>query len=210
MAIPFWNPTVRRSGMAATLTMVLLLSLLVPLRAAASTEILICRFVLGFQDIHDQVPQLVGECLNNELYDANGAVQNTTNGMMVWRKSDNFTAFTDGYRSWVNGPYGIQQRLNSERFAWERDPETPATPPLDSSYMESVVLVRANERDMFIVRKNGQGWVIEKGEGCLSLVGSAGGTVLVYSPGSFGAAGSKIIPPQGDECPISNAALIGL
>lgn len=39
--------------------------------------------------------------------------------MLVWRKADNFTAFTDGFRSWVNGPRGPQQRLNSERFSWE-------------------------------------------------------------------------------------------
>jgi glucose/arabinose dehydrogenase len=25
----------------------------------------------------------------------------------VWRKADNFTAFTDGVRSWINGPFGI-------------------------------------------------------------------------------------------------------
>src|SRR5262249_21138217 len=32
---------------------------------------------------------------------------------------DNFTAFTDGARTWVNGPFGLQQRLNTERFDWE-------------------------------------------------------------------------------------------
>ena len=42
---------------------------------------------------------------------------------MVWRKADNFTAFTDGYRTWVNGPDGLQQRLNSQRFAWEANPD---------------------------------------------------------------------------------------
>lgn len=40
---------------------------------------------------------------------------------MVWRKQDNRTAFTDGYRTWINGPNGLQQRLNTERFAWEHD-----------------------------------------------------------------------------------------
>ena len=38
---------------------------------------------------------------------------------MVWRKLDNFTAFTDGYRTWVNGPFGVQMRLNTEQFPWE-------------------------------------------------------------------------------------------
>ena len=40
-------------------------------------------------------------------------------GLLVWRKADNLTAFTDGYWTWVNGPRGLQRRLNSERFDWE-------------------------------------------------------------------------------------------
>ncbi len=39
----------------------------------------------------------------------------------MWRKADNWTAFTDGYRTWINGPNGLEQRLNSERFPWEPD-----------------------------------------------------------------------------------------
>jgi hypothetical protein len=38
---------------------------------------------------------------------------------LVWRAFDNWTAFTDGYRTWVNGPLGVQQRLNTECFSWE-------------------------------------------------------------------------------------------
>jgi hypothetical protein len=40
---------------------------------------------------------------------------------MVWRKADSWTAFTDGYRTWINGPFGLQQRLNTQRFPWESD-----------------------------------------------------------------------------------------
>ena len=36
-----------------------------------------------------------------------------------WRKADNRTAFTDGYRTWINGPNGLVDRLNSARFPWE-------------------------------------------------------------------------------------------
>ncbi|HUX86747.1 MAG TPA: hypothetical protein VMW65_07070, partial [Chloroflexota bacterium] len=61
---------------------------------------------------------------------ANGdGLQMTTRGMLVWRKADNFTAFTDGYRTWVNGPYGFQQRLNRERFCWEGDAQAFPTVP---------------------------------------------------------------------------------
>jgi hypothetical protein len=81
-----------------------------------------CGFALGFKALRDQVPGVVGACLENEHHNPeNGdGLQRTTGGLLVWRKADNFTAFTDGYRSWVAGPYGLQQRLNTERFAWER------------------------------------------------------------------------------------------
>ncbi len=82
-----------------------------------------CQFVLGFKTIRDLIGhETVGECLENEHHGANGdALQKTTGGQLVWRKADNFTAFTDGYRSWISGPNGLVQRLNSERFPWEAD-----------------------------------------------------------------------------------------
>jgi hypothetical protein len=52
-------------------------------------------------------------------------LQSTTRGLMVWRKSDNWTAFTDGFRTWINGPSGVQERLNTQRFPWEHDGVQP-------------------------------------------------------------------------------------
>ena len=46
-------------------------------------------------------------------------MQLTTKGLLVWRKSDNFTAFTNGSQTWVNGPLGLQQRADNQRFRWE-------------------------------------------------------------------------------------------
>jgi len=63
----------------------------------------------------------VGLPLQSEQHATNGdAVQVTTNGLLAWRKADNFTAFTDGFTTWGNGPLGLQQRLNTQRFDWER------------------------------------------------------------------------------------------
>lgn len=83
-----------------------------------------CRFVLGFATLAALIPQQVGQCVEDEGHNpANGdALQRTTTGLLVWRKADNWTAFTDGYRTWVNGPAGLQQRLNSQRFSWEANP----------------------------------------------------------------------------------------
>lgn len=90
------------------------------LSAPATTP---CRFVLGFRALHDLVPTQVGRCLDNEQHVANGdGVQHTTTGLLVWRAADNWTAFTDGDHTWVNGPTGVQERLNTQRFVWGANP----------------------------------------------------------------------------------------
>ena len=50
---------------------------------------------------------------------------------LVWRKADNWTAFTDGYRTWINGPSGLQVRLNTEHF------EAPAVDVLKNTEYQS-------------------------------------------------------------------------
>ena len=84
-----------------------------------------CRYVLGFATLHDLIPDTVGDCLVDEHHRAESGdgLQETARGLLVWRKADNETAFTDGYRTWVNGPFGLQERLNTQRFAWEANPE---------------------------------------------------------------------------------------
>src|SRR2546425_9627105 len=117
------------------LLLVLVLAAL-PAPAAAQPA---CAFKLGFKAITDQIPETVGGCLEDEHFNtANGnAEQRTTahhgrGGLLVWRKADNWTAFTDGYWTWINGPFGLQQRLNTQRFPWEAGvmPAAPAPPPL--------------------------------------------------------------------------------
>ena len=103
-----------------------------------------CQFVLGFKAVHDAIPAIVGECLDNQGFAPNGdSQQHTTNGLLAWRKADNWTAFTDGYRTWLIGPNGLQQRLNSERFPWEGDyhpsPSVPASAPDPVQFVGSLV-----------------------------------------------------------------------
>ena len=88
---------------------------------AQGTSTAECEFVLGFATIKSLIPSTVGDCLENVWYNPeNGdALQQTTGGLLVWRKADNFTAFTDGWQSWVNGLYGLKRRLNDERYPWE-------------------------------------------------------------------------------------------
>ncbi len=107
----------------------LLLALLAPaLGIASTTSAANCQFVLGFKVLHDLIPQIVGNCLEDEHHNPfNGdGFQATANGLLVWRKADDFTAFTNGSRTWINGPFGLQTRLNTERFSFETDSLLPA------------------------------------------------------------------------------------
>ena len=91
-------------------------------RAAAAAD---CKFVLGFKTLQAMIPETVGACLENEQHQPGQGVtlQRTKNGLLVWQKATNHTAFTDGYRTWVLGPLGLQKRLNTEQLDWERDAE---------------------------------------------------------------------------------------
>ncbi|MCY3799959.1 MAG: ABC transporter substrate-binding protein [Chloroflexi bacterium] len=100
-----------------------LLVLLAAPTAAASD----CEFVLGFAMLKSLVdaaegPDRVGACVDNEHFhpDAGESLQETTGGQLIWRKADNWTAFTDGNRTWINGPLGLQSRPNTELLDWER------------------------------------------------------------------------------------------
>ena len=91
-----------------------------------------CRFVQGFAALREQVGvATAGACTEDERHAPNGnAEQRTTTGLFVWRKADNWTAFTDGFRTWIAGPTGLVQRLNTQRFAWEADSGAPGTTPV--------------------------------------------------------------------------------
>ena len=118
--------------MRQRLTALIVAGVLTLLALPSATTAAECQFILGFATLKALIdaaegPDKVGDCLENQRFNPeNGdALQQTTGGLLVWRKADNWTAFTDGYRTWINGPYGLQARLNTETFDWEG----PATPP---------------------------------------------------------------------------------
>ncbi len=115
-----------------------------PAAAAPVAQPTTCQFVLGFATLHRLIPNIVGNCVTDETHGSNGdGLQRTVNGLMVWRKADNFTAFTDGFRTWVNGPSGIQMRLNTQRFDFEKNAKVSMTrvinftPPTSASQQVS-------------------------------------------------------------------------
>jgi hypothetical protein len=120
----------RRHAMQLAIGLAFFLALFAP--AAANARAASCQFVLGFAALHDQIPGTVGACTGDEQHNGeNGdALQQTASGLLVWRKADNWTAFTNGYQTWINGPPGLRQRLNEQRFWWEFNPgHLPVVPP---------------------------------------------------------------------------------
>jgi hypothetical protein len=81
-----------------------------------------CSFNLGFKALHDLMPDIIGECLEDEYHnpDNGDGLQRTATGLLVWRKADNWTAFTDGTTTWLHGPCGLQSRSNQgPPYPWE-------------------------------------------------------------------------------------------
>ncbi len=88
-----------------------------------------CQFVLGIATLYDMIPDITGRCVDDKghnLENGDGLRHTVTpqggTDLLVWRNADNWTAFTDGYHTWVNGPGGLEYRLNSQRFAWKANP----------------------------------------------------------------------------------------
>lgn len=98
-------------------------------------------FKLGFLALAQQIPAVVGQPVENEHFNlSNGnSEQHTTKGLMAWRKADNWTAFTDGSSTWINGPSGVQSRLNTERFPWEANtgPQQAVSRVISKAAMEA-------------------------------------------------------------------------
>ena len=168
--------------------------------AARAQDAPSCQFVLGFAAMQAMLPDIVGHCVDDEQHNpASGdALQHTTGGLLVWRKADNWTAFTDGYRTWIDGPHGLAQRLNSERFPWEADangwplvtasspaansdgqpPTTTGSPARASYHLCGPDAQTARAIEQFIGGRNASSTLIGSSDGCADLTvavsGSAG------------------------------------
>jgi hypothetical protein len=147
-----------------------------------------CQFVLGFQALHDQIPAIVGSCVTNEEHAENGdGLQRTGNGLLVWRRADNYTAFTDGYRTWVSGPFGLQERPNSERFDWEKSASVASTQVI--AFQPPQTASRSVTGDCFsssLAATRPDAWRCISGneilDPCFSLPGSSSAVVCVRDP----------------------------
>jgi hypothetical protein len=135
---PVREARVRRSVIIASLLAVTIGPMLLAQPPTAQAQVA-CDFTLGFRTLRDMIVaqhgDIVGSCRENEWHNAqNGdGLQQTTGGLMVWRKADNWTAFTNGSITWINGPFGLAVRPNAgPLFSWESPGPVPAPPAASS------------------------------------------------------------------------------
>lgn len=127
----------------------------------------VLQFKLGFKSLADQMPDLVGQPVEAEHHGANGdSLQQTTKGLMVWRKADNWTAFTNGAFTWVNGPYGVQSRENGARFPWEAQ-----VAPSPAGFPEIPIWDRRSVATAYIVPGDGDTIYLWTGQPVAYLLG---------------------------------------
>lgn len=84
-----------------------------------------CTFLGGFAAIRSIIPDRVGDCLEDQHeHPITGDIlQTTAGGTLVQRRSDGWTGFNDGFRTWVERPTMLSKRLSLQRFIWEPNPD---------------------------------------------------------------------------------------
>ena len=117
-----------RSGLLAAA--LLCQSAFAPAAPAAHAQDAPCEIGGGFAALRAMMgTQDTGFCVEHPWTDDKGNTNQRTNiGLFVWRPADNWTGFTDGFRTWISGPTGVFVRPNYERFPWESDAGGSGTP----------------------------------------------------------------------------------
>ena len=72
----------------------------------------ICVFTPPFEALRQQIPAIVGGCLENERVDltTGDAQQRTGGGLLMRRGAVNWVAFTNGLTTWLISPDGLASR----------------------------------------------------------------------------------------------------
>ena len=117
-----------------------------------------CHFALGFKELRDLIPDVVGDCVENEQHDSSAGVttQRTSRGVMTWNKSDNLTTFTDDSHTWIIGLDGLLQRDETPHTGLlDVVEETLAAPEAFGGLRASPLAVPAGGSPLWAVHSNG-------------------------------------------------------
>jgi hypothetical protein len=94
-----------------------------------------CEFIGGFKEIHDQIPDIIGDCINNEYHNStnNDGFQDTISGgrrgHLFWNSGENTTSFTDGTNTWFLDQEGNISISNPEPETIEQNVAPVAVTP---------------------------------------------------------------------------------
>ncbi|MBV8083975.1 MAG: hypothetical protein JO247_04080, partial [Chloroflexi bacterium] len=79
-----------------------------------------CQFQFGLEEMAALLPDQVGSCIANKMFDASrDAMQETSHGLLSWSKTTNVVEFTNGEQTWVNSKYGLILRDGTVSYPWE-------------------------------------------------------------------------------------------
>ena len=80
-----------------------------------------CQYILGFKALHDQIVGHRRPLRNQRILERDRRLESDHPGRPDGlRKADNWTAFTNGSMTWLNGPCGVQMRPHAGPFfSWE-------------------------------------------------------------------------------------------
>jgi uncharacterized protein DUF6782 len=112
------------------LSAVVALCIAIVLQPASSAAQVACTFTPSFETLRQQIPAIVGGCLENERVDpVSGAAQQRTGGGLLMRANGGaWVAFTNGLTTWLIGPSGVVSRPAGDHFEWEPVAAPPPVP----------------------------------------------------------------------------------
>ena len=145
-------------SMAAALLLALALAQGQTVLASQHSDDSDCHFALGFKELRDLIPDVVGDCVENEQHDSSAGVtiQRTSRGVMTWNKSDNLTTFTDDSHTWIIGLDGLLQRDETPHTGLlDVVEETLAAPEAFGGLRASPLAVPVGGSPLWAVHSNG-------------------------------------------------------
>jgi hypothetical protein len=121
--------------------------------STTSARVFTCQSGSEFAQLREQIADVLGACTSDVLPNPQNGdlLQATDQGLLVWRRLDRHAAFTNGATTWVDGPFGLQNRSNDARFTWESNPDNlgivPPPQPAERCHTAGLALAPTPQGD---------------------------------------------------------------
>ena len=123
---------------ALALTVIIVL----PAPTLSASCILSYRFhVLNDLIRHAEGPEKVGRCTGDYLVKNRIGMQATTNGVFIWSDAHGRASFSDGERTWLESPFGLEVREGGFTVETLTGSAEPTTSSDKETYVDTLALV---------------------------------------------------------------------